>query len=278
MSEFILTKLNNNTEPLFTCPNCGGQTAHEVCELIEPGPANHSDKIQTRFIKCICKTCKGESYLLEKFQIREIDTTKEEVPSDDNLCMSQVPSKQQMRPAFATGITVSGIHVVSCIVSQRFVKPDIAMNVPPVNKDLNQRSKDLYNEAASIMNKSPRAAAALMRLALEVMLEENFSLTSGTINKRLGELYSDGIPDEIDTALHFVRIAGNAADHPDPGLISLDGKDGTRTVMTLFEVLNYIVEDQISRKKKLSGLAKFFTSDEQKGIDNLHAKNQPSQD
>ena len=50
------------------------------------------------------------------------------------------------------------------IIQQVF--PDTKVNVEPPNEDLNDVIKRLYNEAAEIKDKSPRAAAALLRLAL----------------------------------------------------------------------------------------------------------------
>ncbi len=44
--------------------------------------------------------------------------------------------------------------------------------VEPPNEDLNDGIKRLYNEAAEIKDKSPRAAAALLRLALQELCKQ----------------------------------------------------------------------------------------------------------
>lgn len=270
MGKYLLSKANKGLEPAFICPNCGIKTAHQIYFLEEKSNHGTFGNTSTQIFRAHCLTCEKDSYILERNHTVEINRSEKQ-PADDLRSWSGHSAKQ----IFPTGAS-STTYFVSLIASQRVVDPDIAFGVPQVNPDLNQRSQDLYNEAGSIMNKSPRAAAALLRLTLEVMLEEDFDLKSGSIYSRLGKLYKDGIPDEIDTALHFVRIVGNAADHPEPGKILLDGEDGEKTVRTLFEIINYIVSTQLSAKKKLRSLTSFFTDTDIQSIERLHDKNTPS--
>lgn len=45
-------------------------------------------------------------------------------------------------------------------------------NIPMPHTDMPESVKEIYNEAREIASNSPRAAAALLRLALEKLTEE----------------------------------------------------------------------------------------------------------
>ena len=45
-------------------------------------------------------------------------------------------------------------------------------SAPPANNDLPDSVKVVYDEASAIANQSPRAACALLRLAIEILLKE----------------------------------------------------------------------------------------------------------
>lgn len=262
--EYIMTNSSGN-EPAFLCPNCSLLAAHKISVADFPETSHP----QSRLLQATCESCSGTSYIFEQYNTIEVDdpATIENIAWD----YYQHSGYSSIRRFDGSGAEITKTQVNELIL-QRIIEPDIATGIPPVNDDLSTNVKKLYREAGSIMTKSPRASTALLRLALETMLTDDFGITSGSINSKIGTLYSNNIPEEIDTALHFLRIAGNAADHIDPGLIKLDGIDGENTVRTLFEVINYIAEDQITRKKKLRDLSRLFTPGQKTGIDALHKK------
>lgn len=133
-------------------------------------------------------------------------------------------------------------------VDDMYAYPDIVAEEP--NPDMPEELKQLYNEAGLIYNKSPRAACALLRLAIDRLCNE-LGEKDRDINKNIGELVKKGLPTDVQQALDVVRVVGNKAVHP--GQIAFDVDDvGTATM--LMRLLNMIVSRMISEPKEIAGL------------------------
>jgi len=104
-----------------------------------------------------------------------------------------------------------------------------------------------YREAMAVVSESPRAAAALLRLAIQKLCKD-LGETGKNINDDIGSLVKKGLPLEVQQALDIVRVIGNNAVHPG----ALSSADVESVSASLFELVNYIVEDRISRPKKLA--------------------------
>ena len=129
-----------------------------------------------------------------------------------------------------------------------YVYPDIIAE--EANPNMPESVKQLYNEAGLIYNKSPRAACALLRLAIDRLCNE-LGETDRDINKNIGALVQKGLPRSIQQALDVVRVIGNKAVHP--GQISFD-VDEKGTAIMLMRLLNIIVERMISEPKEIDAL------------------------
>lgn len=146
------------------------------------------------------------------------------------------------------------IHKCQCCgkkiiwIDNDYVYPDIVAEEP--NPDMPEPVKQLYNEAGLIYNKSPRAACALLRLAIDRLCNE-LGETDRDINKNIGALVKRGLPQSIQQALDIVRVVGNKAVHP--GQIAFDVDDkGTATM--LMRLLNIIVERMITEPNEIDSL------------------------
>jgi len=134
-------------------------------------------------------------------------------------------------------------------VDEQMVYPD-AINVPPANTEMPEDVKSLYNEAATVLQKSPRASAALLRLAVQILCNSLGDPTK-SINDNIKSFVKGGLPVPVQESLDVVRVTGNDAVHP--GRIDTDDPE---VVIAIFGLLNIIVEYMIAMPKKTSGLFK----------------------
>ena len=151
-------------------------------------------------------------------------------------------------------------------IDDEYIYPDIVAE--EANQDMPEPVKQLYDEAALIYNKSPRAACALLRLAIDRLcncLGEN----DRDINKNIGALVSKGLPKEVQKALDVVRVVGNKAVHP--GQIYFD-VDDTSTATMLMHLLNMIVERMISEPKEIESLYQGLPESVKESINERDAK------
>jgi hypothetical protein len=129
-----------------------------------------------------------------------------------------------------------------------YAYPDIVAE--EANSDMPESVKQLYDEAGLIYNKSPRAACALLRLAIDRLCNE-LGENDRDINKNIGALVKKGLPQSVQQALDVVRVVGNKAVHP--GQIAFDVDDrGTATM--LMRLLNIIVDRMITEPNEIDSL------------------------
>lgn len=133
-------------------------------------------------------------------------------------------------------------------VNNHYVYPDITAE--EANPDMPESVKQLYNEAGLIYNKSPRAACALLRLAIDRLCNE-LGETDRDINKNIGALVEKGLSKTVQQALDVVRVVGNKAVHPGQIMYDVDDK-GTATM--LMHLLNIIVKSMITEPNEIDSL------------------------
>jgi hypothetical protein len=134
---------------------------------------------------------------------------------------------------------------------------------PYPHKDLPEKIREDYREARLIVNESPRGAAALLRLCLQKLMKE-LGESGENINNDIKELVEKGLPIRIQQALDILRVIGNESVHPG----EIDIRDDKETAIRLFELINYIVEDRISRPKQIEELYKKLPDSKKEGIKN----------
>lgn len=130
-------------------------------------------------------------------------------------------------------------------VGEQMVYPSTS-SAPKPSEDMPEEVKQDFNEARQIVGDSPKAAAALLRLAMEKLTQKLTGNTDQNLYHNIGELVEKGEIDErVQQALDAVRITGNDYVHAGE-IYSSDDRD---TALRLFELVNIIVQLTITREK-----------------------------
>ena len=121
--------------------------------------------------------------------------------------------------------------------------------------------KDYY-EAREVLEYSPRAASALLRLALKKLISylggEGDKLEDTLINMR-----RKGLDTKIQSALESVKMTGVEAILP--GV--LDGEDDEDTAIILFNIINLIVDSMITQPRRVDELMNKLPGKKKRGKD-----------
>jgi hypothetical protein len=109
--------------------------------------------------------------------------------------------------------------------------------------------RDDFDEAAAIVDRPPRGAAALLRLCIQKLMPV-IGGKGENVNEDIGSLVQQGLEVEIQQAMDILRVIGNNAVHPG----QIDLKDDKATAMKLFDLLNLIVERRIATPNRIRAL------------------------
>jgi Domain of unknown function (DUF4145) len=158
--------------------------------------------------------------------------------------------KEDDAPINTTLYGLATYHCRQCLeysiwFEQKMIYPK-ASPAPLKHPDLPDEIHQDYDEAACILNDSPRAAAALLRLCIQKLCK-HLGLAGKNINDDIGELVKRGLPLLVQQSLDIIRVNGNNAVHPG----EIDLRDDTETVIRLFNLLNMITEKVISEPRQI---------------------------
>lgn len=117
------------------------------------------------------------------------------------------------------------------------------------NQDLPDNIISIVDEARSIVNLSPKGAAALLRLSLQILCK-HLGEPGKDLNRDIANLVSRGLNPTVQKALDIVRVIGNESVHP--GVIDLN--DDREIALSLFDLINIIAEQMITQPKHISEL------------------------
>jgi len=137
---------------------------------------------------------------------------------------------------------------MSLWVGEELIYPPVLAASPP-HDDLAEPALSGYVEARAVASASPRAAAALLRLCLQ-QLVEILGADSDDLNTGIGELVARGLHVRIQQAMDAVRVIGNESVHPG----TIDVNDDPAMALALFELVNLVVDSMVTQPKMVEEL------------------------
>lgn len=133
-------------------------------------------------------------------------------------------------------------------LNSKMIYPNFA-GIEPPNQDLSEDIQNDYLEAAEILQRSPRGAAALLRLAIQKLCLQ-LGEKGTDLNTDIKNLVKKGLPQKVQQSLDTLRVIGAQAVHP--GQIEL--KDDVETASALFRLVNFIAEKLITEPNEIDAI------------------------
>lgn len=116
------------------------------------------------------------------------------------------------------------------------------------NADMPESIKNRYIEASKVVALSPVSAAALLRLALQLLLKEVLqNESSESIYADIQKLKTRPIDSNLVRAFDIIRISGNESVHPG----TLDLNENKDDAYYLFDLLNMICDQFFTQPRKM---------------------------
>ena len=128
----------------------------------------------------------------------------------------------------------------------------------PPHKNMPETVRETYEEARSVAQLSPRSAAVLLRVTLEMLVIVLKKTKKERLHKVIGRLQKQGLSDAVvETLKSVTTITNEGGSHA--GKIDLRSENDLMVVDQLFFAVNYIVEEVIAHHNRLVNLKKLAT-------------------
>lgn len=242
----------------FSCPRCG-TLAHQTWYKLR------AEKYQKDFLPHV----PDESAFIDYENISDPSVRVSIKSWATRMLSGDIFFDSQSRDPYS--IEVNNLNLSICYscneptvwVADKILFPKYEMLFEP-NEDMPEAIAADFREANNILRDSPRGAAALLRLCIQNLMI-HLGESGDKINNDIKSLVGKGLDLRIQRSLDLVRVIGNNAVHPG----EINWKDNPEVATKLFGLVNYIVEDRISRPKEIDKLYDENLTDDQKtGIEN----------
>ena len=161
----------------------------------------------------------------------------------------------------ALALLLRNVDPPSGIERVRLVHPPSGVRIPP-EEGLKPREVKLYEEASDVAGRSPRAACALLRVLLEMLLKRHLvaegHLTDAKQRIPLTKLIEMAVEHldltrTLESGLKAIRERGNTAAHDPYGLTD---EARAEDLPPLFAAVDDLVDDLHVKPKKWGGMTK----------------------
>lgn len=151
-------------------------------------------------------------------------------------------------------------------VHEKLIFPPYRNSVSP-NPDLPQEIIRDFEEARSILDLSPRGAAALLRLCIQKLCA-SLGEKGKNIDDDIASLVKKGLNPLVQKSLDVVRVVGNEAVHPG----TIDLRDDRETAAQLLVLVNLVADQMISHPKAIEAMYAKLPEGKRKAIDQRDGK------
>ena len=217
----------------FTCPRCGVVAQQKWYPLLyDPGD----------WIAWISKWAQAISRERDYSSFDQFLKQVSELPSV-LIPVTELP-QNRLTIAFC-----QHCHRFTLWLGDAMIYPRVG-EAPPPHEEMPPQIRKLYEEARGVLPASPRASAALLRVALEGLLEEA-GYRQGRLADRLEKAREDGkLSAGTYELAEVLRYAGNAAAHYEPWKIDpSQGEEDRKMVYRLFVFINDVTEELIAKPR-----------------------------
>ena len=149
---------------------------------------------------------------------------------------------------------------VAIWIRNKLIDPD-STPAPMPHVDMPPNCRDDFLEARSIISRSPRGAAALLRLVVQKLMP-HLGEKGKDIDKDIASLVAKGLPLEVQQSLDACRVIGNQAVHPG----EMDISDAPEIPAQMCDLINFIVDNRIAQPKKIQAIFSSIPASKQAAI------------
>ena len=230
------------SETAFNCPHCGALTTQTWYKL---GATVFKDKNDTPSLILIKKD--EIPGLLDKHEGDEHIAQYVTKAASGQVFLEPNPQGTYVSNAVKNLWTSRCYNCDRLAVWQydKMISP-FERHAPEPNPDLPDDVRIDYEEASTILDRSPRGATALLRLCIQKLCIE-LGQPGKNLNTDIASMVKNGLDARVQKSLDVVRVIGNHAVHPG----QIDLKDDSDTATNLFELVNVIADIMISQPKHI---------------------------
>lgn len=238
----------------FSCPYCHafahqrwfkvGMAQDLIFETLEEWITHNKKALESR----IKKYPSDKLELLEAF--KEWEENQNEHFSSGKIALQWGDSPWRYKGLHFSELTTTwasqcfSCNAVALWLGNSLIHPRIC-TAPPASPDLPEDIRVDVEEARKVLNDSPRASAALLRLALEKLCNQLTGKPELKLDKKIGLLVKDGLPERTQQAMDAIRVISNNAVHPG----QIDFNDNRETALALFSLVEIIVHNTWTKNK-----------------------------
>ena len=253
-------------ETAFNCPHCGA-LAKQFWHHVYSSPNDEKKPLPVVLNN-------GENDKWTFNDVKEADL-RERLIDWATKMMSERPFLERVKEGvYVVYRDLNNVHITECFncnelavwIHSRLVYPQRGESPLP-NPDLPSDIRRDYDEASSILDLSPRGAAALLRLGIQKLCKE-LGQPGRNINADISALVASGLDSRVQKALDALRVIGNEAVHPG----TIDLRDDRATAESLFRLMNLIADKMISEPKHVDEVYNLLPESKRAEIDRRDKK------